>query len=62
MAPRRPELSLVVVTYDQARELPRTLRSLPPPDHGGTAEAVEVISVDNGSTIPVAVALTDDLA
>lgn len=48
-----PALSLVVVSYQMARELPRTLLSLSPgyqqrPPEGGW----EVIVVDNGSTPP----------
>ncbi len=49
-----PELSVVVVAYDMARELPRTIRSLCPPHQLGIdPSAYEVIVVDNGSPIPV---------
>jgi hypothetical protein len=49
-----PTLSVVVVAYDMARELPRTLRSLAPPyQRGITAQDYEVIVVDNGSPEPV---------
>ncbi len=63
MTTRAPALSVVVVAYDQDRELPRTLRSLGAShqrlsDPGG----YEVIVVDNGSTRPVAEALPPDLA
>lgn len=51
---RRPDISLVVVAYDMARELPRTLQSL----SRGYQRRVEdlnyeVIVVDNGSPEPV---------
>jgi glycosyltransferase involved in cell wall biosynthesis len=45
-----PSLTVVVVVYDMARELPRTLRSLSPVyQRGLTAHDYEVIVVDNGS-------------
>jgi hypothetical protein len=48
-----PRLSVVVVGYNMARELPRTIRSLSPAMQRGIAAAdYEVILVDNGSTIP----------
>ena len=48
-----PDLSLVVICYRMARELPRTLRSLSPGYQRG-AEGLrwEVIVVDNGSPDP----------
>ena len=47
-------LSVVVVAYDMARELPRTLRSLSPKHQLGiAADDYEVIVVDNGSPTPV---------
>ena len=50
----RPSLSVVVVAYDMARELPRTLRSLSPGyQQGIAADDYEVIVVDNGSPTPV---------
>jgi glycosyltransferase involved in cell wall biosynthesis len=50
----RPTLSVVVVAYDMARELPRTLRSLEPSyQRGADAFGYEVIVVDNGSPEPV---------
>ena len=50
-----PSLSVVVVAYDMARELPRTLRSLSPGyQRGVEASSYEVIVVDNGSPQPVA--------
>jgi glycosyltransferase involved in cell wall biosynthesis len=49
-----PTISVVVVAYDMARELPRTLRSLAPPyQRGIEAGEVEVVVVDNGSPAPV---------
>lgn len=45
----------MVVVYDMARELPRTLRSLDPAyQRGIAAEDYEVIVVDNGSPEPLA--------
>jgi glycosyltransferase involved in cell wall biosynthesis len=51
--PDTPKLSIVVVAYNMARELPRTLLSLSPDYQTGvSAEDYEVIVVDNGSTEP----------
>jgi len=48
-------LTVVVVAYDMAREVPRTLRSLAPDyQRGMTAGEYEVILVDNGSPEPLA--------
>ena len=48
-----PPLSLIVVSYNMARELPRTIRSLSPAmQHSIGASDYEVILVDNGSTQP----------
>lgn len=47
------KLSAVVVSYNMARELPRTLRTLSPAmQRGVRADDYEVIVVDNGSTVP----------
>ena len=47
-------LSVVVVAYNMAREVPRTLRSLGPEyQQGIAAEDYEVILVDNGSSAPL---------
>jgi glycosyltransferase involved in cell wall biosynthesis len=47
-------LSVVVVAYDMAREIPRTLRSLAPGyQHGIRGDEYEVILVDNGSPEPL---------
>lgn len=49
-----PELAVVVVVHDMARELPRTLRTLDPRHQRGiAAEDYEVVVVDNGSSEPV---------
>jgi hypothetical protein len=49
-----PELSVVVIGYRMARELPRTLHSLSPAMQRGIAAGqYEVIAVDNGSPEPV---------
>ncbi|MFC1547240.1 glycosyltransferase family 2 protein [Candidatus Neomarinimicrobiota bacterium] len=46
----QPKLSIVVVAYDMARELPRTLQSLTPSyQRDIVSETYEVILVDNGS-------------
>ncbi|MEQ1954017.1 glycosyltransferase family A protein [Mesorhizobium sp. CN2-181] len=48
-----PDLSLVVVCYEMARELPRTLISLSPAYQRGVSSGnYEVIVVDNGSAEP----------
>jgi hypothetical protein len=49
-----PALSVVVVTYDMARELPRTLHTLSPHyQRDISRSAYEVVLVDNGSPEPV---------
>lgn len=53
MSAGRPELSLIVISYDMARELPRTLYSLSPRyQQGIAADEYEVIVIDNGSRHP----------
>jgi hypothetical protein len=48
-----PQVSLVVIAYNMARELPRTLQSLSPAcQRDIRADEYEVIVVDNGSTEP----------
>ena len=48
-----PEVSLVVVSYEIARELPRTLLSLAPPYQRDCPRGrCEIIVVDNGSSRP----------
>ncbi|MHB8271397.1 class I SAM-dependent methyltransferase [Bradyrhizobium sp.] len=50
----RPKLSVVVVGYNMARELPRTIRSLSSAMQRGIhPRDYEVILIDNGSTQPV---------
>jgi glycosyltransferase involved in cell wall biosynthesis len=50
----------VVVAYDMAREVPRTLRSLDPGyQRGSAADDYEVILVDNGSPEPLDAAVAD---
>lgn len=57
MPSRATSLSVVVVTYDHERELPRTLRSLVAPYQRDLGpDDVEVIVVDNGSRRAVTVA------
>jgi len=51
--PDGPLLSVIVVSYNMARELPRTIRSLSPQlQQGVAAEDYEIIVVDNGSSVP----------
>jgi len=51
---RGPSLSVVVVVYDMARELPRTLRSLSTAQQQDiSADDYEVVVVDNGSPEPL---------
>jgi hypothetical protein len=46
-----PKLSVIVIAYNMARELPRTLRSLSPAmQRDIAADDYEIIVVDNGST------------
>jgi len=48
-----PKLSVIVIAYNMARELPRTLRSLSPAmQRDIDADDYEIIVVDNGSTQP----------
>lgn len=50
----RPQLSVVVVAFDMARELPRTVQSLLPPYQTGLEmKDIQIIVADNGSTVPV---------
>ncbi|MGQ2989716.1 MAG: glycosyltransferase family 2 protein [Brevundimonas sp.] len=52
--PAKPRLSVVVVGFDMARELPRTVLSLLPPyQRGVTPDEVEIIVADSGSHEPV---------
>lgn len=49
-----PTISSIVISYNMAREIPRTLHSLSPAlQKGIDPQAYEVILVDNGSTKPV---------
>ena len=49
-----PRLSVVVVAFDMARELPRTIRSLLPPCQTGLdLRDIQIIVADNGSASPV---------
>ncbi len=60
MTPAPLSLSVVVVAYDMAREIPRTLQSLAPGyQHGITADEYEVILVDNGSPEPLDAAMLE---
>ena len=48
-----PDLSVVVICYEMARELPRTIRTLSPlMQQDIDASQYEIIVVDNGSTMP----------
>ena len=49
----RPKLSVIVIGYNMARELPRTIRSLSPAMQRDIEPGdYEVILIDNGSTRP----------
>ncbi len=51
---RRPSLSVVVIAFDMARELPRTIQSLLPPYQTGLDHSdIQIIVADNGSAEPV---------
>ena len=57
-----PSLSVVVVAYDMAREVPRTLSSLSPGHQRGIgADDYEVVLVDNGSPEPLEAPAPDGL-
>src|ERR1700688_4197518 len=63
LRPRRPEVSVVVVVYNMAREAPRTLRSLATDyQRHIDADDYEVIVVDNGSSPPFDRRALDGLA
>lgn len=50
---KRPELSLVVVSYEMSREIPRTVRSLSRPYQRGVESLdYEIVVIDNGSETP----------
>lgn len=54
MARKAPDLSVVVIGYRMARELPRTLLSLSPAmQRGIRADEYEIILIDNGSPGPM---------
>ncbi|MFW2828530.1 glycosyltransferase family 2 protein [Sphingomonas sp. ID0503] len=54
MSGRAPDMSIVVVAHDMARELPRTLRSLAVPYQRGLDDVrIEIVVVDNGSREPI---------
>src|SRR5882672_4450118 len=60
---RRPDLSVIVVVHNMAREAPRTLYSLSTTyQRHIAAEDYEVIVVDNGSTPPFNAKAIDRLA
>jgi glycosyltransferase involved in cell wall biosynthesis len=49
-----PKISIVIIGFDMARELPRTVTSFSAPyQRGMQANDIEVIVVDNNSTIPL---------
>lgn len=49
-----PRISVIVVCYNMAREVPRTVRSFLPPYQGGLRQDdVEVIVLENGSPKPI---------
>ena len=59
---RKPDLSIVVVGFDMARELPRTLMSLSRAYQVGVEDIdYEVLVIDNGSTPPLDDSIIDGL-
>lgn len=51
---KRPLISIIIIAYDMAREIPRTVQSfLPPYQMGISNEDVEIIVMENGSSVPV---------
>jgi len=48
----KPKISLVVISYEMQRELPRTLISLSPAYQQYPADEFEILVVDNGSSAP----------
>jgi glycosyltransferase involved in cell wall biosynthesis len=63
LRPRRPDVSVVVVVYNMAREAPRTLHSLSAAyQRHIEADDYEVIVVDNGSQPPFGSNALDGLA
>lgn len=59
---KRPDLSIVVVGYDMARELPRTLMSLSRSYQVGVEDITyDVLVIDNGSPVALDSSLIDGL-
>lgn len=49
-----PKISIIIISYNMAREVPRTVTSFLPPYQTGIApEDVEIIVMDNGSPEPI---------
>ena len=49
-----PLLSIILIAYDMAREVPRTVFSLLPPyQQGVSAQDIDIIVIDNGSAHPI---------
>ena len=49
-----PTISILLIAYNMPREIPRTVQSfLPPYQRGLAPEEVEVLVLENGSTLPV---------
>lgn len=54
-APGKPKVSVIIISYNMAREVPRTVQSfLPPYQRGLEPGDVEVIVLENGSPHPIA--------
>ena len=50
----RPVISVIIIAYNMAREIPRTVQSfLPPYQRAVTFEDVEIIVMENGSSAPL---------
>lgn len=53
-SPSKPLISVVIIAYNMAREIPRTVRSfLPGYQQGITDDEIEIIVMENGSSHPV---------
>ncbi|MEO1039973.1 MAG: glycosyltransferase [Pseudomonadota bacterium] len=56
----RPFVSIILIAYDMAREIPRTVQSFLPPYQTGIGEdEVEILVMENGSSEPVPQSVRD---
>lgn len=53
-AKQKPLFSVIIIAYNMAREIPRTVQSFLPPYQSGIQDSdIEIIVMDNGSSVPV---------